>query len=422
MDEPRPPAKAAPDLPDPKLVLRRRLIRAGIPVALLAVGLLGYGPILRFFVRQKAAGLGVELEFDDMERTAGGWKLEGARARLAGVRGLRARAMGVRVGTSWFSVTSVDADRVHVTVEGAVTERLPELAAWSKDHPDVYRLPGSGSDIHVEWRARADASPWLTLTGGFLQSTRKAGRFTAAAGTMAGAPMGQVSADWTVDASERIAIGVKDSHGGSLLTVAVRAGDDPPRAEIALGPIKLGALGAAAGLSISSPATASGKAELTLAGRGAGRTIDGHAELHLHGFLPPHPKELNGIVFGKETSIASKLHVGEDGARIDLSDLVVRAGRLELKGGGTVERAGDHAIAKIEIGGPISCAELAGSAAREDLGGALGGLVGEVARRAITGSAVVSVAIEADSRDLGAVKMHPKVGIGCSVNLPGFGK
>src|SRR4051794_36572707 len=107
MDEPRPPAPTAPDPPDPKLLLRRRLIRAGIPLALLAVGLFAYGPILRFIVRQRAARLGVELDFDDMERTSAGVKLEGVRARLAGVRGLRARADRVRVATSWLSVTSV---------------------------------------------------------------------------------------------------------------------------------------------------------------------------------------------------------------------------------------------------------------------------------------------------------------------------
>ena len=58
--------------------------------------------------------------------TVAGVKLEGVRAKLAGVRGMRARAMAVRVGTSWFSVTSVDADRVEVSVE-AVSPSLVRI-------------------------------------------------------------------------------------------------------------------------------------------------------------------------------------------------------------------------------------------------------------------------------------------------------
>ena len=105
---------------------------------------------------------------------------------------------------------------------------------------------------------------------------------------------------------------------------------------------------------------------------------------------------------------------------VRLDDLEVRAGKLALKGSGSVGEEGNRAVVRAEVKGPIPCSDLGRAAAGEELGGALGALAGELAGRALSGSAMVTVSIEADARDLGSARIKPKVGIGCEVKLPGL--
>ena len=128
---------------------------------------------------------------------------------------------------------------------------------------------------------------------------------------------------------------------------------------------------------------------------------------------------LDGIVTGKKTTIRSRLHFSEDRATLKLDDLEVRAGRLDLKGSGSIADEAHHAMVRLDVSGPIPCADLA-RAAGQELGGLLGGLAGELAGGVVGGSAVLNVSIEADARELGAAKVKPRVGNGCGLKLPGL--
>jgi hypothetical protein len=162
---------------------------------------------------------------------------------------------------------------------------------------------------------------------------------------------------------------------------------------------------------------ASGRVALTLGKRGGSEAIQGSADLLLDGWTPPHPRELSSVITGKRTTLASKIGVAANRSKVSLTDIVLRAGKFELKGAGAVTRAGDHATARLDLKGPIACADLVRSAAKDRFG-FLGELAGEAASGATTGSVVVNVAVEADSRDLRAAKIQPKVGIGCGLKLP----
>ena len=50
----------------------------------------------------------------------------------------------------------------------------------------------------------------------------------------------------------------------------------------------------------------------------------------------------------------------------------------------------------------------------------LGDLFGDVAGSAVKGSVQVNVSVDADSRDLRAAKITPKVGVGCGLKFPGL--
>src|SRR5258705_289922 len=108
----------------------------------------------------------------------------------------------------------------------------------------------------------------------------------------------------------------------------------------------------------------------------------------------------------------------EGGPRLRCADRPGERGLLGRRFGG--EPRGGQAAHRLELAGAIPGADVAGAVARDELGGALGALAGDIAGRSVGGSAVVSVSVEADTRDLGAAKVRPKVGMGCGLKLPGL--
>lgn len=417
-----PPSPASPT-PKGKRVPAFRWLTVGAVLVALLVGVTiavawGYG--LRILVHRKALAFGVVLDFDAVELRRSSVRITNARATLVGVSGIKLRASLLRVGLEGYEPVSVAADGGVVSLEGGVRDRLPGLAAWSNDHPQIFRLSGAANEVFVELRGTATITPWLTVTGARVVANQNSGRFTASAGTLSGSPLGPVAFSWAVGPAQTLTFDL--SRAERVLTLVLHTGQTPLRAHMTLLPTKLATLGVSVGRPLGTHVLASGTADLSIAGEGDAASVDGRADLRLHNWLPPHPKELNGIVSGKDTTIATKVHAGGDGAKVDLREVVLRAGRLTLKGGGAVDRVGDHGVVKLDLTGPVACAELAGNMVRDEFGDFLGGLAQEVTRRAVEGSATITVAIEVDSRDLGAAKVVPKVGLGCRVGLPGLGR
>lgn len=431
MDEPRRIPATLVDIPAPGTVdepqaaptappgrSRRWMIAVAVPLALAVAAFAARSALVGMLVQNRASALGIDLDFDDLERTASGAKLSGVRISLSGVRGVRVTATTVRVVTSWLSVTSADADGVAVTVEGPLSDRVLDLASWSGEHPGVYGIRGSAGGVRVEWRARADAPAWLTMSGGALSADGKSARFVATTTSAFGVPLGPVGASFVVDGAGVTIEAGKTAHGEAPLSAVLRTAARPPELRVTLRPVELSVLGTSLGISLPHGATASAHADLTLGKAPAG--VSGTGAVEIDGWVPPHPKLLDGVIFGNKTTLRSKLHVTEDRAAVKLDDLEVRAGKLDMKGAGTVTEQGKTAAVKLELKGPIPCADLARSAAKDELGGVLGGLAGDLAGRAVGGSAIVTVLVDADARDLGAAKVTPTVGNGCELKLPGL--
>lgn len=395
---------------------RRRVPRWawGAAAALAVVGGIAaaQAPLVSAYVRHRAAGLGVELAFDDLELRRDAVRLREAAATLDGVRGVRLTAGRFKLRTSGLSIASIDASEVRVEVEGSPTDRLLELSTWASEHGDTYRLPGSARDVRATWRASPGSAPWLTATGGSLDSNGREARITAASAVVGGVSLGAVSAMFAVGQGA-VTLELGQAAGGEApVRVSLTTGGPAPRLDLLLRPIRLDALGVGAP---ASAAVASGQAQLTLGASGA--AASGSASLLLDGWVPPHPRELDGVVSGKRTTIsAAKISVAADHGRITLGDVVVRAGKLELKGSGTVAREADHTVAQFDLGGPVACSDLARHVAKKELG-FLGEIAGDLAEGAVAGSVRIDVAIEIDSRDLKNPKVKPRVGVGCKLKL-----
>jgi hypothetical protein len=193
----------------------------------------------------------------------------------------------------------------------------------------------------------------------------------------------------------------------------------PPTLAITLRSVEVAALGAALGVTLPNrPIVASGRADLTLAAPPAG--ITGTASLELDGWVPQHPKVLDSILYGKKTQVRGRITLAEDRASARLDDLEVDAGKLALRGAGTLAPEERRTMLRVELAGLLPCSELARGTAANELPGFLGEIAGEVAHRAVGGSATVKVRVEAEVHDLANAKVTPTVSAGCALKLPGL--
>jgi len=146
---------------------------------------------------------------------------------------------------------------------------------------------------------------------------------------------------------------------------------------------------------------------------------NGHAHLELKGYVPPHPVELDGFVFGDVTMLDTDLRFASNLDEIALENTSVTAGRFVLKGGGNVAREGVAARVKLDLRGTLPCDSLASAAAESRLGKLLGRAAGKKAGIAalhlVGGSVGVRVQVDATTADLAGAKLERSIGVGCGL-------
>jgi hypothetical protein len=157
--------------------------------------------------------------------------------------------------------------------------------------------------------------------------------------------------------------------------------------------------------------TVTGSADVTLAGKNAPRAKFGAT---LDGFIPPHPRELDGIVFGKKTDVSGTARV--DGARILFDEIIVEAGALKLKGEGVLD-IGQGGTISLDLRGGVPCAELATSVISSKLGLMVGGIAGDLARGRVQGTVAVRVTVEGTVGDIDKAKVVPYAELRCKIVL-----
>ena len=414
--------------PGTKGKARRGGVILGVFAALVALGatagVLGYEPLVRHLVQRETQRLGFVVSYETitLSNFFSRAELHGARVELDGVRGLHADVDDVAVDLDGFKARRLVTVGVRVAVEGSATDLLLDLGAWSNGHPDLYRVPGEASRVAITWAATPGEAPWLTLKDGALSSSGVDATFRTPSATVSGLPSGAVGAAWS-DADATITVGFgSEAIADAPIRVELHPKAQPATAALTLRPIKLASLGAPLGLSLPAlvplNAIAEGSAALTLGDRAGSNVIEGTASFTLTGWVPPHPRELGGIVFGNRTTFATRLSVSEDHRKVTLSETAVTAGALRLKGGGSVERRGAYALSALDLRGSLPCSDVARSAVASSLGDLAGQLAFGVAQIAMDGSVGIKVHIEADTRDLKAARLTHEVGVGCGLRVP----
>jgi hypothetical protein len=352
-----------------------------------------------------------------------GWQwvqLSGARAKLIGAPSFEAK-----VGLVDFQLTNwepgiIEASDVQVGVSGSLPRVLLELGEWTKNHPKAYELPLVASRISIKVAEQPAAAPWLEVSAGFLTRTVAGAIFSAQSCKLSGFELGKVGAGYSTKGGS-VSIGFGDqSAQAAPLRLDASTDDTGGRVSVVLTPTKLGLLGQGIGIPLPLPEViAAANVELTFPPGLTTGEARGKLSASLKGFVPPHPPELDGFVFGDLTTLDTALTIDAGRNRVTLTNTQVKAAKFELKGGGSIVREGQVAIVDVKLKGTLPCDALAGAAAESRLGQLLGRASGKqgklTALAFVRGEVTVDVGVEARSDDIANAKLTRKIGIGCGL-------
>jgi hypothetical protein len=403
----------------------RALVLLGAVLLVLSILLGAVALVLvpRYIAREatrRAREHGIELELGTLDY---GWEwaaISNAKARLVGVSGVVLRIDQLVVDLDGTSVTRLDFVGLGVEADGSLPALLLDVSAWTKRFPSAYALPLSAQKVSVAWRPEAGQAPWLEIDGGTV-ATSAAGTVVVAEHTkVAGIDIGRSGTNWTAKQSS-VALGLGESE---LAKAPLRLDADlsvqKPRVTVTLAPTALDRL--AGPFAVALPiqgVTASSTLTLEFPSQEASLPESGLVKLTLDGWIPPHPPELDGFVFGRTTTVESKLSFAPDGKTLTLSETSVTAGKFVLSGGGTLTREPDALEVALVLNGALPCDALASAAAESRLGRLLGRLSGQkggrLAKQVVGGTVAVRVTIQGTTKDLAGAKVERTIGIGCGL-------
>lgn len=400
----------------PKKNPRRGRIAAFVLISAAALGLgvgLGHRDLARWWVEKEARARGIELSFDDLTPRWGRVVLHGAKAKLDGVPGLSAEATWIAVDLDGLSPTRIDARGAVVTLVGPLDERLEALKAFDHAHPGALDLPAT-AELTVHGGARH--TPWIVITGRATKAAGDAGSF---AGTVVfeGTNLGLVGARWNEKDPVLMWIGAEAAEAAPL-RLALDTASKPMSVAATVPALRVSELARGRGLRVPADlrdATVEGTAKVWIGERESKGMYGGTASFEVKGWVPPHPKELDGIVFGNKTKLGATFEITPDLAEMRVAKATVKAGALELSGPGTVKREGLAAKVKMTLDGEVPCSELGASAVGAHVDGLIGDLLKGVARVGLGGSVKVRVTVDADTRRIEGAVVDQVVTMGCGI-------
>lgn len=374
------------------------------------------GPYVRQRVTDEAKLRGVEIAFADVHFFWWSASLEAVRFRLVGVPGLEGTAETIDVALANWEPRQIEGTNVKVAVVGSVADLALAITEWTHAHPQAFRVPLSAHSVGVALRASVSEPPWLTVDGGAMSQSPSGATFSANHAVVSGVDVGAVGASWTAEAaSVAMSFGSADPKA-SPVQLVVRHAATPPTATVTLAPVELSRLTGPLGIPLPAPGVmASGHADLTFVSGFETGPVTGQLESRLDGWIPPHPVELDGFLFGTTTTFTSTFNVDATRTVVQLSGSRVRAGAFDLSGGGRIDRTPASATILMNLSGNLSCSAVAQSAAAAHVGSFLAEIVGNATRQVVEGSVGVRVKIAADSRNLAGATVEPTVGVGCGL-------
>jgi hypothetical protein len=372
-------------------------------------------------VLSTAEAQGVTLAPEDISFGWGWVQITQTKVTLARVRTVEMQVGRIDVALDGLTPLSIDLTNVDGLVSGSITNVGLELSEWSKAHPSAYSLPLSAKNVHVRFVEPAGTPPWLEVSGGELTRTKSGGVFAAQHTRFVGVDLGTVGAGFAREASS-IALGFGETDlGRAPFRVEISPNGPAPTARFVLAPTPAERLAKPLGLGLPvSGVVVSSETTIAFASGAAAGAVSGVTSITLKGYIPPHPFELDGFIFGDTTTFDSKFTLNSTRDRITLTESRLKAGKFELAGDGLLSRGSDHSEATLNLSGELPCSALAGVEAESRLakllGAALAGKAGKLAEKIVGGSVRVGLKLSADTRQLSAARIERTIGVGCGLH------
>ncbi len=386
-------------------------------VIVVVVGLLlAIKPLLTRYVVAQARDRGVELVPGELRYGIGWVELDGFSFKLVGVRGLTGKLARAHIELDGLSPSKITLDGVDTQASGPPAAIALDVARWAQRYGGSFSgTPLAAHGIQLTYLSQHGSGKWLSVEGGELgKSSDGASMLSAKKVSVLGHELGSADALWRRSATQvQLGVGAHTLSNAPLRVELGYAGDKPS-ASIELAEVPLSTLNDTFQLGLPVDHIKA-KAHVALSlGDGTG-PLGGSLDLTLKGWVPPHPRELDEIVFGSATTVKSKFRIDADRTHVVLSDIKLTAGSFALGGTGVVTREQDHARIQLDLKGSLACATVAESAADSHLGRVVGHWLGMAAHQALNGSVGVVVKIDADTRKLSDAKILRTIGVGCGL-------
>ncbi|HET9933318.1 MAG TPA: hypothetical protein VFQ35_21585, partial [Polyangiaceae bacterium] len=367
-------------------------------------------------VIEQAKRRGIELEPGEVSFGLGWVQVKDAKLSLVGLPGIRAKAGIIDVELARMTPQRFTLNDVKVEATGSASGLQGDLSSWLRAHEAQFTEPVFMKPVEVQYRQQPSGGASMAITGGEISASHteldvKASRFT-----IEGHELGAMKLTGKKSHVElAMTLGLSDIKNPTLDIEATVA--DGWKLHVALAPVLLGRLGAALNTAMPLPAvTASGTFDLDVPRvLTPGAHPSGRVDATLKGYVPPHPVELDGFVFGDTTELGSKFTVVPEQLKLLLEETRVKAGSFVLQGAGSVAVEAGGPRLRLNLSGALPCGALAGAAAQTRLGTALGRLTGKAARETLSGSVGVHVVVEADVLNLDNPRVLKTITPGCGL-------
>ncbi len=402
-----------------KRVLLLLLALAGVGVfglVLLATVLLPRW--IRAEVIASASARGIDLVPGEISFGLGWVQVTDSRATLVGVRGLELSIGLMDVTLAGMTPERVNVGQVRVRAVADPVVLFRDASNWYRAHAPALAEPTTIHPLEVELRQDAKSAPLLRLEKAALDYRPPGFALRAERATVMGRDLGAARAALTERALELGAtLGSGVIENPTLLAELTQT--PKPSLHLALSATPIAQLASTFQLALPLPnVTLAGSLDATFPPEGfvVGK-IEGEANFSLTGYVPPHPPELDGFVFGDVTRVASRFVVEPAALRIRLEQTSLAAGAFALRGDGELGMSVRGPRLKLTLVGALPCAALVGAAAETRLGAALGPLSGKAARTSLAGAVSIRVLVDADLSNLEQARALKTITPGCGLKL-----
>lgn len=416
-DKPVRKIDTVPDEPAPQKPRQRpRIFQIFVIIVLLfamivTIGFATHRTIIRDWIIKDARERGFVLDFADFTLQPDLVELSRVSVTMIGVPGIEARFETLRVHLQDLEPLKIEGEKSIVDVNGSPDELQQGLVEFAKTHQDSVQLPLM---FDGEFRYGTGGKP-IVLLNGNVESPGDGALAFGGTFQIWETKLGSLSMRRSKDNKVDVGLGLLLSDK-PVVSVALDASAIPFKGSVTFASQKVDDVCRAFAMPIPKGfdgAFVEGSVSFVIDGALPSTPHHGTGAFVVNGWVPPHPRELDGIVFGKTTKLGAVFEVAPDLGAVRFIKASVDAGALHLEGKGTVVRDGLSARTKMDLAGNVPCTELGASAVGSRVRGFVGDLLQGVARKAMGGNVKVRVTVDADSKNLPAAKVDQAVEIGC---------